>query len=416
MNGIFARIIKNLLIAGLCLNALALLIVVASLAFGAFPVVMKQSPNMFQDFVKYYACGKIALSEDRAAAYDGAIQQKYLREIIQPETGGVFPDQYKFPVDYPPLVYPLMAPLAVLPLNAAVVVFSVLSILVASAGISINRSGGWKDGAIWMLLITSSPLSWRTLAMGQMTWLVLGFLALYLHYFLRGRDIPAGLALSMAALKVQYAAFFLIPVLIMKRWRALVAFLVPALALGAAAVAVMGIEFVQSYPEVVRRIEGADPYVASMTCIRGLSMTFIPAQMVQPCTTLGIVAGLVLVSFLWKTCKDNDEPRRWAAAATICTALIASPHTHSYDSLFLMVGAVVTIKSPDPFKLGQISSVAERVWTALLMLLPLASWALFKIPPGWLTVQVVTFVLLYTILLICAVKRFTETNKPKEWI
>jgi len=376
---------------------------IGSIGVGFFPTIMQKSPLMFQDFVKYYACGKVALSAERSDAYELPVQLQTLQEILSPYIKQKLPEQYNFPTDYPPPVYAVMAPVALLPLDKALFLFLIVSITSACSGVYLLTGKDVRKTVLWMLGISACVLSWRTLAMGQMTWLVMGVMAMFFYFFLKKNDIIGGITLAVLALKLQYAIFFLVPVLVCRRWKVLIAAIVPIVALCAITTAALGPEFINTYPQVVSRIEGTDPYIRSMMCIRAMGTVFFPPSFIPVLTVLAIIVGVAACIAAWMfTAKRSLESQRWAAALTICIALIASPHTHSYDSLLLAVAAMLTLPTLDPFKLFADQPLRMNIWSSILITFPLTSWLLFKLPPTEIVMQSSVFFIIALVLAVTA--------------
>lgn len=398
-----AEVVNGLLITVLVLNALALSIFVGSIGVGQFPLIMQNSPAMFQDFVKYYSCGRVALSGKKKDAYEQEVQTQAIQEVLAPYVKTPLPEQYKFPTDYPPPVYAVMSAVALLPLDMALFAFLLLSIISTSAGAYLLAGKDWRKASIWILWIAVCVLSWRTLAMGQMTWLIMGMMAMFFYFFLTRRDVVCGLILSVVTLKIQYAVFLLVPVLICRRWKALVSWFVPLLLLFIVTYAFLGADFIAGYPQVIKRIEGSDPYIKSMMCVRAMGSVFCPPDLLAVLTIASMIIGVVVCATAWMLAKDRSvKAQKWAAALTICVALLASPHTHSYDSLLLAVAALLTLPTLDPFVLFHQQPLAMRIWSACLLTFPLTSWLLFKLPPGQVVLQAAAFFFFTLVLAVLA--------------
>ncbi len=407
-----AKTANRLMIAILVVNALALMLFIGSIGVGYFPSIMQKSPLMFQDFVKYYACGKVALSAERQDAYELSVQLQTLHAILDPYIKQELPKQYDFPTDYPPPVYAVMAPVALLPLDIALFLFLLVSIASACTGVFLVTGKDVRKTVLWMLGISASVLSWRTLAMGQMTWLVMGVMAMFFYFFLKKRDIISGITLAVIALKLQYAIFFLVPVFACRRWNVLRAALVPIIALCAITAFTLGPDFIQTYPQVISRIEGTDPYIRSMMCIRAMGTIFCPPSVMPFLTGFSMIAGVGACTAAWRfASKRSLECQRWAAAVTICVALIASPHTHSYDSLLLAVAAMLTLPTLDPFKLFTNQPLPMNIWSGALITFPLTSWFLFKLPADQIIVQSAAFFLIALVLAIAAAINLVRTSQ-----
>lgn len=403
----WVRVLKSLVLAVLVVNALALSIFIfGTTLFGQLPRVITGSPLMFQDLVKYYTCGRIALAGGAAQAYDAAVQKAQIAQVLAPYGVPVLPVQYEYPIDYPPPVFGLMAPFALLPFDAVLAIWILLSVGVVVAGVRV-LARDWRRTAWIVLGLAACNLSWRTLAMGQMTWMVLGLSALYFAALRSRRDVWAGLALALCALKLQYALFFLIPPVVTRRWKVVGVALGLLVALALVTVVTMGTGIFVEFGAAVGRIEHGDPYVRSMICIRGAASWFLSGGALGFVSAAVAIIGLVVCGAVWWKYREQPGEERfaWAMAATYPCALLFSPHTHSYDVLFLTVpvAALVSVTAFTPIKQWRLP---RNLWlTAHLAFLPL-SWLLARITDTHLAVQVAFYILFLAALLVCSLLAF----------
>jgi hypothetical protein len=379
------RLLKSIVLIALVLNALALgVFIFGTTLFGQLPQVLVKSPLMFQDLVKYYTCGRIAVGVRALAPtspYDTAVQQAEIARTLAQYGVTELPPQYKYPIDYPPPVFGLTAGFGLLPFGAVLAIWLVLSVGVVIAGIY-KITGDWRRAGWVVLCLTACALSWRTLAMGQMTWMVLGLSALYFWAFRDRRDLVAGLCLALCALKLQYALFFLIPSMMARRWRLLAVATGMMAVLAGVTLAVMGAGVFAEYGTAMGRIEHQDPYIRSMVCVRGVASWFLSGTPLGMVSTVAAIAGLAVCAWVWWRAEPNNYA--WAVALTYLCALLFSPHTHSYDMLLLSVPAAIA--STAEFKPIKHWRLPRNLWLiAILAFIPL-SWVLVSIPDarlGW---------------------------------
>ncbi|MDQ2952753.1 MAG: glycosyltransferase 87 family protein, partial [Chloroflexota bacterium] len=129
-------------------------------------------------------------------------------------TGGLYPDPWRGPspsscptqYGYPLWTGMLMLPLGLLPVEAAAVLWMAISIggVVLGAWALWHAYGGARPSAALFtaLIVTSQPL-WILLISGQMSGVMLGLLGMLALSLARGRQMRAGAALALLAIKPQ---------------------------------------------------------------------------------------------------------------------------------------------------------------------------------------------------------------------
>jgi hypothetical protein len=396
---VVSRYLKYAGIAVLAINAWLLSCFAFLTVFWRFRDVMNQSPLMFQDFMRYYCCGKIALSDQRTLAYDKQVQFTQMEGALRQFYSGPLPSDYHIPFDYPPLVHVLMMPLALLPVQVAFVCWLTISISTVCLGIySCLELPSKRQTLVWVLVLATCILTWRTLSMGQMSWLLFGLTGLYLGSILKKRNVLCAVFLTLiCAIKPQYMPFLVMPLLVQRNWKALGSFVVSGLLALGITCAVMTPNVVFNYPSVLMHVESSDPYYVSMVCLRALIALAVSGTALKVITLAVLVTGLASVAALWKWAAKDISRQRWAAALTIVIALMSSPHAHNFDALLVFLSGVLTLPSLNPELISKWSDALQKTWALLLLSFVPLSWLLLKgladAPPG---AQTGAFVLFFT--------------------
>lgn len=203
----------------------------------------------------------VALSAFRFAADVGAIAREpfadfpiFLRAAQRSRDGGELYEKkddpahyepnapvYKYPPLYAALLRPFCGddPAAVARGHLALL----LVLLAATVVLLVRQSAATASAAATATLLAvfhSGPL-YETLRGLQLELPLLFLVALAAWAGVRGRERTLGAALGAAALLKIYPAFLLLPLIVARRWRALSAFAVVALLLGAAGLATAGV-------------------------------------------------------------------------------------------------------------------------------------------------------------------------------
>ncbi len=373
--------IQRLIFIALLVNALAILVFMIGVSNGAFNLLLQKEPTAFQDFFKYYACGKIALSQPGQNPYDPGLQLKELQEIIGSVRGeGELPRQYLYPTDYPPVVYPIMVPLALLPPEKALVLWWILSFSLLFGATYISTEQKKKQTALFVLGTLASVEAWRAVGMGQTSFFILSFLYLFTFSFLKKNDIACSIALVLTMLKVQYAPFLLVPVLARRRFRILWIAMLFLFLMFAGTWLVMGPGIFFNYFSSLSRIESDDPYMSSMICAKGILSYFLSGQILTLFVGFILIFALVVLWRLWQRA-NSPEQQAWTFALTICIALLASPHTQSYDVILLAAAAILTL--PRLNLIGNRNDSPKANWTNLIIAFPVVSIVLSRTNYLW---------------------------------
>ncbi|HEY9870896.1 MAG TPA: glycosyltransferase family 87 protein [Candidatus Obscuribacterales bacterium] len=338
------------------------------------------------DFVCLYQAGKMAMSSCRYAIYDAACQLDWLNRVISPLKSDVV-----IAIPYPPYVYWLMQPLAMLPLHWSYVLFSVL---VTAFGVlslvllmtSQKRFSALECTLLVMAVLASLP-SQITLTLGQLAYFFVGVVSLYLLALERNWHVLAGVCLAVSTIKPHYAIFLSLPVLIQGRWRTLLVAMVVATAIFALAGLSMGWQNYLDYPGYV---SGAytSGLLAWMNPAYEVNIKALFAPFLQPASSfwLGFLIALLFIALLgvlWKKATDRRslELSNWAAALTVLGMLAGSPHTCNYDCLFLSVCAVKTLPFISVARAWSLNPIDLRVWVCGLLLYPVINFVLAILVP-----------------------------------
>jgi len=373
-------LLRNTVLLAMIINLIAMVIFACGVASGALDILIAKQPTALQDFIKYYACGKIALSKDKGQAYSPTVQKNCLLSVMRDLGVKNMPRQYYFPTDYPPPVYTLMAPLALLPVKSALCLWWIVSAISAAAGLQRLLDYKRKQALLVIVWTAASFAAWRATAMGQTSWIISGAMAFYFYSLLNKRDTACGIVLAISMLKIQYAPYLLIPALVSKRWKSLAITMLSIVVTSILTVAVLGEEAILAYPGALARVEASDPYLGSMVCLKSLCSWLISEPTLSLVALCGMLIGLGLSLFVWqRAISAGEQAQKWAIAITICLALLTSPHTQNYDLVMLAIPAAVTGLFED-LKKDQSENIWTRAWYCSLFSFPIISWFVARLP------------------------------------
>lgn len=202
----------------------------------------------FEDYVAFYAGGKLVLEGRGSDLYNIESISAEEREIMGREVGGTGTLAFF----NPPFVALLFTPVALLPVGTAALVLLCLNLILLLVTGSVLRHqlqirGLWRCLAFWLAVLSFQPVFWLVGHNQLSMLLVLGFLGFYVF---EKQDKPrlAGFALLLLLVKPQ-ATLLAVAILAWKRqWAVLVPFTAVGVSLVLLSVTVSGISVLWHYP------------------------------------------------------------------------------------------------------------------------------------------------------------------------
>jgi hypothetical protein len=332
----------------------------------------------FSDFVLFYLAGKMTLSPDAHNVYDPQTQLAWFNQLLAPwhlDKPFYFQDM--------PFVFPLMTPLAHLPMQNAFFVWLAVCIPFGLAALYLILSRETKLSRLQKLAVLLGVLAsfpaLTNIRMGQQAWFLLAFECLYFCALFAKRDIAAGVALACTSFKPHYSLFFLIPALALKRWKLIASAAIFELGLCILAGITIGWQNVFSYPQILMHAESTKDFLgvasSKMISIRGITSLLLPQEIAVPLCFLVMILALVGSYFLWQKLIAQKQDLKFATCLTVLLCLVASPHSHAYDLPLLAILAI-TLPTTDIMAANKLKLNYLRAWCLLLISYPLISWCL----------------------------------------
>jgi hypothetical protein len=217
----------GLLVAGLCVALAALFVILNRPGHGwtALP---------FHDFVEYWAAGRLIVAGEDP--YDHERMQELESQAGRSDEGILMWN--------PPWVLPLVAPLGLLDVRAAHMLWMLLNlgVIVLCADLLWRLYGGKESARIMSLILAFTFMpTWFAILAGQISPLLLLGAGAFLAFVRRGNDFAAGAATVLLAIKPHLAYLFWLALLFwavnQRRWRVLLGGALTGLALTAIAIA-----------------------------------------------------------------------------------------------------------------------------------------------------------------------------------
>lgn len=320
------------------------------LAFLAVFVYFAHRDYTRHDFVCYWSSAKLLASGHNP--YDPGAIRPIERSVGFGEKGPVFI------MRNPPWVLPLVAPLAVFPLKAAILLWAALMLVLASVSCwLLTRNCPEKRD----LLIYFAPLLiclWN----GQTTTILLFTVAFFLCFW-RKRPLASGMVLSLNLIKPHLLLIFW-PVLLLdclrrRDWRLPAGVLAGTLVLTALSFGLDPHAWTQYRIAMDQQGIGTQFLPNVSAELRFLLFPHLPLVQLIP-SLLGLVAALV-----WYLCTPDWK---WAehGALLIGLSVVLSPYSWTYD-LALVLPAVLTLPATEKVRqcviLASLMTLLPLEWT-----------------------------------------------------
>ena len=363
----------------------------------------------FTDFVHFYVAGKITLSPERIMFYSWDVQKHFLENLTHCVITGE-----DFYTQYVPLVFLLMAPYALLPMESAHLLFDTINLAIGLTGCwFLMKQFNLTKNRLAQLVILgalSSMPSWNTWYLGQISWLYVGIICFYFAFLLRHKSIWAGLALALSIIKPHYALFLAIPSVALGRYRLILFAFLWELLLLAFCIITFGIKALLAYPFALNQCESTFKSI-HMNTMYGLAsfLSFFLSKTTTYYSGLALLAiGLLAITvFVMFGLKKNAKPNiSWLFSLIVLAALLFSPHSHSHDCLFILIPALITLPL---LKANQNQSVGVKFWQWSFYLMPVITWIIHLLTALDLPANAL-FTALILMLFITAAKEFWTTN------
>ncbi len=336
--------------AGLVLN---LGLLAAALAVGARLVAERQFWRA--DFVVFYTGGAMALEGRSDRFYDLGEQTACQQRRVPPRRG----EQGLLPFNYPPhAALPLM-PLALLPWQAAFVVWELGQL--ALLGLLLRYLGRWTSGwsftarsAAFAALLAFPPL-FMTFQLGQVSLLILVCLLGFYDALREDRPRAAAAWFVLGTVKPQLFIAPAVTLIAARRWRVLVLAAGGLAVWGLATTAVLGWSCWPGFLGIVRESArqsgayGIDPL--RMYNLKGVLLALLGGDHLDAVNGLSLVAAAAaggIMLWVWRgpwRPRSADFDRR--AGFTLLLGLLVNPHLNPADALTFVAPALLFGRSLD---------------------------------------------------------------------
>ena len=293
------------------------------------------------DFVAFYTSGRIAQSHGAAKVYEPALQQAVQQELV----GFPLAPGQVLLYNHVPYLIPITAILVSENYVASFYRWLGLLLALSIAGVvlltGLFRRDAWGRREIWLAaagMLTFFPL-FVSLLNGQDTAFILLGLSIFLFGMLTGKDWLAGLGLALTTVRPHVTVLLAVPFLF-RRQKVLGWFCAGAALLGLLSLAIMGLDGMRGFLQVLLVTAGGEWYGMKepfMVNLVGLLWRVAPGLGGAIIRGIGwTVYGLTLAGLcvLWAHSREITE-KQIGLAVTL--TLFSVPHLHYHDLALLLI-------------------------------------------------------------------------------
>jgi hypothetical protein len=306
-------------------------------------------PPLGADYAGFYAAAMLLNTTPPDRLYDFTLQDAIYHEVLPDDPGHL-------PYLHPPFVALTLRPLARLPYAWSFGAWLVVSAGLYLAGLILTlkrlRFAPADRPLILLLALSFEPFIMECWMGGQLS--AVGFFCVALAYYWleTGRPTAAGAALGLCLYKPTLLVLLLPMLVLARRWRPLAGFALAGLGLAGVSVAAVGWRACLDYAGLLlgfARTTGgsggavlpASKYVDLNSFFRMLCGGPSPFTRALMLLTLAVPLGCLAVGW-WRVGRGGGPCRRVLWAATLTWTLVANLYVGAYDSILVVLAALLT--------------------------------------------------------------------------
>ena len=304
------------------------------------------------DFLAFYSASDLVLQGRALDAYDKEAFEAALQSHLASDNLGLL-------WQYPPALFFLIAPLALLPYKVSywlwmVATAAVLALALRRLTRDVQPQSGGSNLTLWVLM--ASPIIVGVFVNGQISLLTTALLvtAAYrpkTHWWL------AGLCAGLLTIKPQLGVILPFAYLAIGAWRTIGVAVIVAIIIHGLSALVFGVESFPAFMSALDRIQtqvatgGADTPPYAMTTlfaqlrIWGVSGT--PALWGHIAVALAVIT---FVTWQWRTRSSVDDQSLYLTALLCASAILITPYAYAYELAALAPAALWIACSPNRWK------------------------------------------------------------------
>lgn len=293
------------------------------------------------DFIAFYSAGRVAQEEGMEKVYDPLLQQ----QIQEEEVGFPLVHGQVLLYNHLPFLLPILQTLVNMNYVASFYRWVILLIALYITGIvilirglpqvSVDRNSNWLTAFASFLFL---PVFFSLMNGQDTAFLFLG-IALWMYGLLSGKELFAGLGLSLATVRPHFALFLAIPMLFRYR-KIFIGFMLGSGILASLSLLILGQNGTMQFINILLLSAGGEWYgmkESAMYNLIGLLTRTIPLLEADTIRLLGWIVYLIAATclcVLWSRTKDMSHG---LIGFSVALALFAAPHLHFHDLALLLI-------------------------------------------------------------------------------
>jgi len=395
---------------------------------------------VISDFVNVYnsACLAAAAQKEKIDIYSPTLQAEYSLKLTAP----IKPEQ-PFYLQYPPMLFALVRPLALFDMFGAWVVWCTLGVLgivastvalVRATSAKVTTQGTGKTlfgvGAFTMVFAIAATLasfpSWYSVRLGQTSLLLVPGLAAFWLFCLKRKYFYAGLASGVVLVKLQYLPPVFIVGALIGTWKFLGGFTLIGALLLLLSIGIVGLDNVMRFPQALLKGESSQGVsgvaAEQMQNVRGnLTLLLGGDNSLVHLLSIGAFAlGMAALIFLWwravksgldTTTTDGASKFRLLASISTILMLVLSPHCHMQDYLALVVPCIwLWFECADKTKNWPVMKMIRR----MVLSFPVLGWPFYVFLFLFQLIKIEPFFLWAVVVMVASFKLYIDMQKSRE--
>ncbi|MFZ1458445.1 MAG: glycosyltransferase family 87 protein [Candidatus Saccharimonadales bacterium] len=304
------------------------------------------------DFLAFYSTGQLTAYGDIASVYNEQALTAIQRGIVPHPVSALG----YMPFLNPPFVALLLAPLGLLAVNDARLVWMIVNaaLMIGIAWyFTLGIASKWQRGIIIGLIATTYPV-FQNLIQGQLSIIITGLVIAAMYCAEKGKLFTAGLFLTCLTIKPQLAVFVGLGLLLFRQWR-----VIKGMVVGTAALLLVTLPFtgVSLYTEYIHfssgvaagHVSGAgtvgettwEGNMKYMYSLPGLAVSLFGQRNVASTNAFYFgIGALLIMAYLWVARRTSPSFRsnqgRIMLATGLAIILLINPHAYSQDAILLL--------------------------------------------------------------------------------
>jgi hypothetical protein len=296
------------------------------------------------DFIAFYSSGRVA----QGYGYSQVYVPSRIRAVQEEQVGFELAERQVLLYNHLPFLVPILRVLVTdhyvesfyrwifLMIVLYITAITILQRIPGESGASGQRRNvSWLTGLGAFLFL---PVFFSLMNGQDTAWLLLGA-ALWMYGLITGRDVLAGVGLSLTTIRPHVSLLLALPMLVRHR-KVFMTYIIGGSILAGISFIIMGVEGIQNYIDILLISAGGEWHgmkEEAMFNLIGLLIRVFPWLRAEAIRLTGwIIYGLTMLGLLFLWSKNNHKVGN-KFGLTVVLALVMVPHLHFHDLALLLI-------------------------------------------------------------------------------